>query len=86
MVWFSGGGGDDKSSLSGVYYILRERMVLWESKLRDARHGCKEENTREQITWILDDIAKYRSSEKDGLERLWRIAQVFDAVTGKPNK
>jgi hypothetical protein len=83
MVWFASGGGDDRSSLAGVYIAMRERMALWENKLKDARSASEDTKAREQLTWILEDIEIYRTSEKDGLGRLRQIVETLRAYAGK---
>lgn len=84
MVWFASGSGDDKKSLAAVFFTLRERMVLWESKLRDARRDSEDPKIKEHLTWLLEDLAIYRTSESEGLERIRKIAETFRVYAGKP--
>jgi len=82
MIFLNGSnvGGE---SLASVYYELRERMVLWESKLRDTRHDSEDGKVKNELTWLLDDIKIYREGESKGLGRIKELIKAFRAYAGK---
>jgi hypothetical protein len=82
MVLF-GGTNTGGESLATAYYELRDKLTLWETKLRDARHGCEDAKTKERITWLLDDLAIYRNHEAKGARRIYELIKIFRAYAGK---